>query len=138
MLLKAGQRGCSNKRLLCELSHVLCDGFACVARGHEGYFSFPGIFHLDRFVCLSLSCFLLEAAERRVIIFDKIFLLHFNSIYMRKVFLLAMTAVVLAGPAAFAAGGGKAKKQDCTHCTKQNCTGAKCAQCCSHGKCTKG
>jgi hypothetical protein len=55
---------------------------------------------------------------------------------MRKVFLLAMTAVMLAGPA-FASGGSKAKKQDCTHCTKQNCTGAKCAQCCAHGKCVK-
>jgi hypothetical protein len=49
---------------------------------------------------------------------------------------MAMTAALLAGPVF--AGGGKAKKQDCTQCTKQNCTGAKCAQCCSHGKCVKG
>lgn len=48
-----------------------------------------------------------------------------------------MTALMLAGPAAYA-GGGKAKKQKaCTHCTKQNCTGAKCDQCCKNGQCTK-
>jgi len=55
---------------------------------------------------------------------------------MRKAFLLAMTAVVLAGPGI--ASDGKIKKQDCTHCTKQNCTGQKCDQCCKHGQCTKG
>jgi len=83
----------------------------------------------------------LEAAECGVIFFsDKTFyfLTSSNSIYMRKAFLLALTAVLLAGPAAFATGGGKAKKQDCTHCTKQNCTGTKCAKCCAHGQCTKG
>jgi len=53
--------------------------------------------------------------------------------------LLAMTALMLAGPAAYAGGGGKVKvkKQTCTHCTRQNCTGAKCAQCCKNGQCTK-
>ena len=57
---------------------------------------------------------------------------------MRKAMLLAMTALMLAGPAAYAGGGkAKAKKQTCTHCTKQNCTGAKCAQCCKNGQCTK-
>jgi len=56
---------------------------------------------------------------------------------MRKVFLLAMTAVLLAGPAVFA-DGGKKKQKDCTHCTKQNCTGPKCAECCAHGQCVKG
>ena len=54
---------------------------------------------------------------------------------MRKAFLLAVTAIVLAGPAVYATGKGK--QPSCTHCTKQNCTGAKCAQCCAHGKCTK-
>jgi hypothetical protein len=59
---------------------------------------------------------------------------------MRKVFLLATTAILLAAPATFANGGKeKAKqKQSCTSCTKQNCTGQKCADCCKHGKCTKG
>jgi len=57
---------------------------------------------------------------------------------MRKAFLLAVTAAMLAGPV-FAGGskGNKGKKQDCTHCTKQNCTGKKCDQCCKDGKCTK-
>lgn len=59
-----------------------------------------------------------------------------NSNKMRRSVLLAVTALMLAGPLAYA-GGGKAKKQTCTHCTKQNCTGAKCAQCCKDGKCTK-
>ena len=56
---------------------------------------------------------------------------------MKKALLLAMTAVVLAGPATYA-GGVKHKKQDCTKCTKQNCTGQKCDECCKHGQCIKG
>jgi hypothetical protein len=56
---------------------------------------------------------------------------------MRKIFLLATTALVLAGSVA-TAGGGKQKQKDCTQCTKQNCTGQQCAHCCAHGKCTKG
>ena len=57
---------------------------------------------------------------------------------MRKVFLLAATAFMLAGSVAYA--GGKptaAKKQVCTQCPK-SCTGAKCAQCCELGQCVKG
>jgi hypothetical protein len=60
-----------------------------------------------------------------------------NSNNMRKAFLLAITAALLAGPIVYA-NGGKAKKQDCTHCTKQNCTGQKCDQCCKNGQCKKG
>ncbi|HWB93971.1 MAG TPA: hypothetical protein VG605_19085 [Puia sp.] len=58
---------------------------------------------------------------------------------MRKTVLLAMTAFMLAGPV-LAGGGktGKVKKQDCTHCTKQNCTGQQCDHCCKHGQCMKG
>jgi len=54
---------------------------------------------------------------------------------MKKIFFLAATAFLLAGPATFANGG---KKQDCSHCTKENCKGVKCATCCAHGKCVKG
>jgi len=57
---------------------------------------------------------------------------------MRKIFLLATTALLLGGAVAYAGGKEKAKQKDCTHCTKQNCTGQKCAECCAHGKCTKG
>lgn len=56
---------------------------------------------------------------------------------MRKVFLLAATAVVLAGSVAFA--GSKsivAKKQVCTCCT-HGCTPAQCAPCCQDGQCVK-
>jgi hypothetical protein len=57
---------------------------------------------------------------------------------MRKAFLLAATAFVLAGSFAFAGGKPTAgKKQGCTQCPK-SCTGATCAQCCQHGQCVKG
>jgi hypothetical protein len=57
---------------------------------------------------------------------------------MRKAFLLAATAFVLAGSVVYAAGKPAAdKKQVCTQCPK-GCTGAKCAQCCQHGQCVKG
>ncbi|HEY4337376.1 MAG TPA: hypothetical protein VGM89_15805 [Puia sp.] len=57
---------------------------------------------------------------------------------MRKIFLLATTAILLTAPATFANGGKeKAKQKQCTHCTKQNCSGQKCADCCKHGQCTK-
>lgn len=58
---------------------------------------------------------------------------------MRKIFLLATTALLLAGSVANAGGNKpKTKQADCTHCTKQNCTGQKCADCCAYGKCKKG
>lgn len=58
---------------------------------------------------------------------------------MKRIFLLAVTATLLTGAFAFAGGSKKSSKQsDCTHCTKQNCTGAKCAECCANGKCVKG
>jgi hypothetical protein len=58
---------------------------------------------------------------------------------MRKSFILAVSALVLAGSLVYANGDGKAKKQTqtCTQCSKQNCNGAKCAECCKDGKCTK-
>ena len=117
---------------------MLCNGTACICGvSFDDGCAGVGICCLDFFLRISLSCFVLEAAECRIVVSDKsLFFYFFNSIYMRKVFLLAMTAIVLAGPVF--AGGSKVKKQDCTHCTKQNCTGAKCAQCCSHGKCVKG
>jgi len=58
---------------------------------------------------------------------------------MRKVFLLAATAFMLAGSVAYAGGkpaSVKNKKQVCTQCPK-SCTGPKCAQCCQHGQCGK-
>jgi len=128
--------------LLPQLSNVLPDAAAGVDRTLPSGIRIPRISGLDTIIRLSIYRLLLEAAERGIVFSDKtiLFLTSFNSIYMRKVFLLALTAVLLAGPAAFANGGGKAKakQQDCTHCTKQNCTGTKCAQCCAHGKCTKG
>lgn len=80
----------------------------------------------------------MEAAEPGLRIFDPIlFINSINSDYMRKIFLLAATALVLTG-LTVTAGGGKSKQKDCTTCTKQNCSGQKCADCCAHGKCTKG
>jgi len=68
-----------------------------------------------------------------------LFIQNFNSSDMKRIFLLAVTATLLTGTFAFTGGSKKASKQaDCTHCTKQNCTGAKCAECCSNGKCVKG
>jgi hypothetical protein len=59
---------------------------------------------------------------------------------MRKVFLLAATAFMLAGSVAYAGGKPapvKKQKQVCTQCPK-SCTGAKCAECCKNGQCVKG
>ena len=57
---------------------------------------------------------------------------------MRRIFLWATTAFMLAGSMVYATGKPTAgKKQVCTQCAK-SCKGAKCAQCCQHGPCAKG
>ncbi len=58
---------------------------------------------------------------------------------MRKVFLLAATALMVAGSVAFAGvKSGAPKKQVRTQCQcPKGCNGAACAPCCQVGQCVK-
>jgi hypothetical protein len=52
---------------------------------------------------------------------------------MKKIFLLATTAMLMTGAVAFANGGPK----DCKNCTKKGCTEKTCPKECPKGKCDK-
>ena len=57
----------SNRGLLFKLPDVLYDGIAGVSGPYESGNRLEGICRLDFFLCIPLSCFLLEAAQCGVI-----------------------------------------------------------------------